>query len=1273
MINQQPWDHTEFWIQKTDESSGIRIRDGRYPLQLNTNAIKLYDNSNGTKLRIKDAGVYVSDNTIYMDSSDYAINSYGEIFCNKFDSIFASTNKPIEFFHTVHFTQVCTFEEKPVFKKGVVVDEIYLNFIYGENVLVGTEINDLTIRVNTDNLTNEIFSSDVIDIISNSGVTRMRERLFVYDSDNRNIGLNFYYDSVNGISVLESADYTSKSLKLIGKEKFKWSTLKPFKQSADSITFDLTGGRIDFGVLDPFGRYTIWTRQTNSQIRLGSLTADGDPTNISSEGFTVIGKNAQGDDMSGTEYGYMRLKPTRIGLYSGKDQVYTGYMFKVDVATNEFYLKDNAGVTAFSVDRVNKTTTSESFITDTIKEKTTNGNITLQNVGTGGIKIVSTVGLMTDIIQESTTNSDLELKINGTGKIKLTGNLNVSSLATAYQIPFQNSTNTYLTSASTFSYNSPVLTVGNFTFNGSTNTINTTSGDINIVGTGDVYITETVNIVDTTDSSKYVQVKIDTANTRGIVSPSATNYYLQLVGGDGTYGSMSSIILGGTGTGSVNVIQCEATQFNFGSLGVASDFMSMGASQITMRKPLKFNNSQTIGTDAGTLTIQPYSTLIINSPSQITGTVNTGTIKTDGWLALDSSNNLIRGTPTVGSVTAPLNLSVTNTGTVDILTCANASITTGNTLNFKIGLDISGTGTQKHAFVDYYYNGTAADRYAGFGFQNDTDSNLIKVFATHVDTNNLKLSTSLTDPTAYDILTAEVSGLTNGNGAFFFIGKSVGRSINQYCGSVEYNMDATDGNYVTLGLIEGASYSNSIKLFSTYTSAKTIQTSGDFYYSALPSSGSGTDLVVSTSSGTLGYQIMRKSASSKNKEIIGNSDKIDFYSNIDLIQPKIYNQKGRKNDEVGIFSEDLSKVESWNKAIIKNTEQYPDAINNDVLICGLIECVKNLKKELNSFKRRSGNIKEEIKAEKDIKNDNNNFIKKEMDQTPKMDNIIYTNVVENSFIMNEIFGNGEDKTETIKVTSKIFKDTYYEDLIIEKDCELITNNFRIFVKNTLIINGTISNDGENGDEYSIGKKECRGGKYTDNCVMTGTLMSGESGGNGVVGNGKKGFNSDFALCITNGGNGSDSKVFKGGLRGISKKIEKKFGSEQCINYWHNFINCQDHFQHFISAGCGGGSGAGDGIPGAGGGSGGGNILICAKRIVFGKNGTISAKGGNGGNGKIDGSKISGAGGGGSGGNILIMTTNIEGYPNLVVCGGICGKNGFTAEDGESGFVKIKKI
>jgi hypothetical protein len=145
---------------------------------------------------------------------------------------------------------------------------------------------------------------------------------------------NYLGDEVNRITSLVIQNIESQSIHV--NEKIITPEL--------NITNNLTiNSKIKIGTQDAFGRNQIWNTMTNSILRLGALGPDGDAFSQSSEGIVVYGKNIQGDVMTGQNFSYARVKPKRFGLYHSMDGGYVGYLFLIDLITNEFYVKNISG------------------------------------------------------------------------------------------------------------------------------------------------------------------------------------------------------------------------------------------------------------------------------------------------------------------------------------------------------------------------------------------------------------------------------------------------------------------------------------------------------------------------------------------------------------------------------------------------------------------------------------------------------------------------------------------------------------------------------------------------------------------------------------------------------------------------------------------------------------------------------------------------------------------------------------------------------------------
>lgn len=115
-------------------------------------------------------------------------------------------------------------------------------------------------------------------------------------------------------------------------------------------TIILEGTDLQCGTVDAYNRVQMWFKIPASVLRLGSLGADGDAQNITSEGIVIYGKNQNGDFGVGN-WSLGRFKSTRFGIQCSIDGVYEGYIFRFDVTENEWYIKKNDGTKVFRIFR----------------------------------------------------------------------------------------------------------------------------------------------------------------------------------------------------------------------------------------------------------------------------------------------------------------------------------------------------------------------------------------------------------------------------------------------------------------------------------------------------------------------------------------------------------------------------------------------------------------------------------------------------------------------------------------------------------------------------------------------------------------------------------------------------------------------------------------------------------------------------------------------------------------------------------------------------------
>lgn len=105
-------------------------------------------------------------------------------------------------------------------------------------------------------------------------------------------------------------------------------------------------------------------------------------------------------------------------------------------------------------------------------------------------------------------------------------------------------------------------------------------------------------------------------------------------------------------------------------------------------------------------------------------------------------------------------------------------------------------------------------------------------------------------------------------------------------------------------------------------------------------------------------------------------------------------------------------------------------------------------------------------------------------------------------------GDGFDGAFVVSGTTTLTRDYYYTDLTINSGCFLITNGYRVFVKGTLLNNGTIKHNGSNGTNGGAGGNAVNGSTGAGGTAGTGGAVtlagmfpgspSGQNGGLGKL-------------------------------------------------------------------------------------------------------------------------------------------------------------------------------
>ena len=300
-----------------------------------------------------------------------------------------------------------------------------------------------------------------------------------------------------------------------------------------------------------------------------------------------------------------------------------------------------------------------------------------------------------------------------------------------------------------------------------------------------------------------------------------------------------------------------------------------------------------------------------------------------------------------------------------------------------------------------------------------------------------------------------------------------------------------------------------------------------------------------------------------------------------------------------------------------------------------------------------------------------------------------------------IYGDGFDGDVTIAADTVLTSDKYYNNLTINSGKVLNPNGYRIFVKETLINNGTIRRNGNNGGNGAAAYTIWNGAHLTGAGGAAGAALSDGSVAGSVIGGaggslndsptvGFSGTAKSYCLVNHNGSNGGNGGKggdvtghagqggFAGGTGGVTTMSARPPHNAFYGFFMTDFSNLASLvlYQTSASSAGGGAGGAGGssmgqsaaGGGGGGAGSGGGIIFVAAKKII--NNGVIEVNGGNGGNGGIGangdwnsdgwwhaGGGGGGGGGGGNGGYLMFIYNNLVNAGTIQTLGGIKGIGG----------------
>lgn len=264
------------------------------------------------------------------------------------------------------------------------------------------------------------------------------------------------------------------------------------------------------------------------------------------------------------------------------------------------------------------------------------------------------------------------------------------------------------------------------------------------------------------------------------------------------------------------------------------------------------------------------------------------------------------------------------------------------------------------------------------------------------------------------------------------------------------------------------------------------------------------------------------------------------------------------------------------------------------------------------------------------------------------------------------------------------KPIYCKNFTVSSGGVFFLSETKLFVSDTLTINGSIINNGQDANNQNGG--------------FSGRSYPGDTRN---IGRGTTALQSYATSSPPSSSNvttlrNSNESLFRGGNGGsiLNDISNGKAGNANIVSNLQSFLTPPSltKLKNINNISIDGGSGGGCGQTildrstnitylGGGGGGGGGVIHICANKIIFGTGGTIEAKGGNGANGQVDSSGTirGGGGGGGGGGLIFIVTRSITGAsPTYNVNGGSGGNSSssntnFRGQNGQSGRVVIVNL
>ena len=264
-----------------------------------------------------------------------------------------------------------------------------------------------------------------------------------------------------------------------------------------------------------------------------------------------------------------------------------------------------------------------------------------------------------------------------------------------------------------------------------------------------------------------------------------------------------------------------------------------------------------------------------------------------------------------------------------------------------------------------------------------------------------------------------------------------------------------------------------------------------------------------------------------------------------------------------------------------------------------------------------------------------------------------------------LFGDGSDDDVVLSSNTSLSGHQYYQNLEVQSGVSLVTNGFKIYVRDTLTLEGTIEFNGTDASDSSGATVGAAGSNQGTGLVAWDT----PGGASGSLESGEAVWTHETSVFCARGGVGGGGSFGAGGdnENGNVFQDARYYGSLPAI--LSGVSDGPTHTNGFrvLKGGGAGAGGSGDGSIAAGGSGGGGAgvVWVAARKLVGG--GELKARGGDGGD---AGGTDAGGGGGGGGGVIYLLSSSSSHSYSSNVDGGNGGASGggsgFDGDTGDSG-------